>query len=264
MVSTRTRLILGFWLGLLLIAAPHGDFRADDAVRTETTKGIGDDLIVRELMPGVWLHVAFRPSPDGRPIGTNGLLIATGKISVLIDTGWNVAQTRKLLDWARLELRQPVQHVIVTHAHEDRMGGLKAVVGRPIVIYGHAHTSRLARMYGQPTFHWTFDAVERLNLGGEIFDLLYPGPGHAPDNIVVYLPRRRLLFAGCLVRPTQATTLGSLDDANLKTWPMALSRVIERYRDARIIVPGHGIPAGVELLSHTMELLEKDPVVTNR
>ena len=36
----------------------------------------------------------------------------------------------------------------------------------------------------------------------------------------------------------------------------AVRRVIERYRDAEILVAGHGKPGGVELLSHTMELLE--------
>lgn len=259
MTPTRTQIVLVCLLGLFQIAAANPESRADSDGPAETTKGVGDDLIVREIMPGIWIHVSTRPSKSGRPISANGLLVATGKLSVMIDTGWTVDQTRRLLDWARVSLKQPVQHVIITHAHEDRAGGLKAVIGRPIIIHGHAHTSRLAGLYGQPPFHWTFTSEERLNLGGEIFDLAYPGPGHAQDNIVVYLPRRRLLYAGCLVRSSQSADLGNVGDANLRLWPQSLERVIQRYRDARIVVPGHGLPGGVELLSHTMELLEQAP-----
>ena len=193
-----------------------------------------------------------------RPISANGLLIATEKLSVLVDTGWNEDQARRLIEWSETELKRPVRHVIVTHAHPDRIGGLEAVVNRPIIVHGHTFTARLARLYGLPLFHWTFDRRERLNLGGETFDLLYPGPGHAYDNIVVYLPRRNLLFGGCMVRSAGARDLGPLEDANLRSWPIAVRRVIETYRDTRTLVPGHGAPGGVALLSHTMELLEQE------
>ena len=46
-------------------------------------------------------------------------------------------------------------------------------------------------------------------------------------------------------------------DANLDQWSQAVRRVIERYREAKILVAGHGKPGGVELLSNTMELLEQ-------
>jgi hypothetical protein len=37
-----------------------------------------------------------------------------------------------------------------------------------------------------------------------------------------------------------------------------MRRVIERYPDAEIVVPGHGRPGSMHLLSHTMELLEEE------
>jgi metallo-beta-lactamase class B len=105
--------------------------------------------------------------------------------------------------------------------------------------------------------HWTFEFEERLELGGEKIHLFYPGPGHTRDNIVVWLPRRRILFVGCLVKSAVARDLGNVEEADVKNWPVAVRRIIERYRDAEILVPGHGKPGGVELLSHTMELLEQ-------
>lgn len=244
------------WAGaLLLTALPAG--ATEPAAGDEPTRlMLRDDLAVRRIAPDVWAHISFKPDMRGRPIDANGLLVRTGEGSVLIDTGWTVEQTGRLLDWSENVLRQPVRYLIVTHAHEDRMGGIAAVLDRQVVILGHLNTSRLSKLYGGPAFHRTFEIAERLILGGQPLELLYPGPGHAPDNMVVYLPKQQILFAGCLVKPATTQSIPD-EDANLTAWPLALRRVIERYREVRILVPGHGPPGGVELLSHTMELLEQ-------
>jgi metallo-beta-lactamase class B len=242
----------GAHAGLLLLAGLAGvDARAEES----SGRLLGEDLMVRALAPGVWLHVSFKPD---KKTSANGLLVTTGEMSLLVDTAWTTGQTRRLLDWAADTLGQPVEHLIVTHADDDRLGGLEAALERPkIVTHGHAYTARFIERTGHPALHWTFEFEERLTLGGEAVDLLYPGPGHAPDNIVVYLPRRQVLFASCLIRPASDEDLGTLEHANLRNWPLAVRRVIERYREVRILVPGHGQPGGVELLSHTMELLER-------
>jgi metallo-beta-lactamase class B len=221
-----------------------------------TEMDLGNDLVVRQLSPGVWLHVAFSRSSAGNRVPSNGLLVTTGEMTVMVDTGWSRHQTEKLLAFAEGKLGQPVEHVILTHAHEDRLGGIGALADKPIIVHGHAYTARLARLAGHAPLHWTFEFEERVNLGGETVDLLYPGPGHSPDNIVVYFPRRQLLFGGCLIKSASARGLGHVNDADLSVWPKAVRRVIERYRDVEILIPGHGAPGGVELLSHTMELLE--------
>ena len=217
----------------------------------------GDGLVVRKLAPGVWLFVTFEPGEKAQRVAANGLLVTTGEISFLIDAGWDAEQMRKLLDWADETLGQPVEHVIVTHFHPDRTGGLDAVFERPIVVHGHAGTSKALQEAGRPRLHWTFEFEEQLQLGGEKIHLFYPGPGHTRDNIVVWLPRRQVLFVGCLIKDAAAQSLGYVGEADMKNWPVAVRRVIERYRDAEILVPGHGKPGGVELLSHTMELLEQ-------
>lgn len=217
---------------------------------------LGSDLIVRRLARGVWLHVSFKVVDEVR-IPANGLIVTTGRMSLMIDTGWQASQTERLLSWAQSTLGQPVEHLIVTHAHEDRMGGLAAAAERPIIVHGHAATAEIVAARGEGEFHWSFEFEERLNLGGETLHLFYPGPAHAPDNIVVWLPERRLLFGGCLIKSLPADGLGYVADADLKTWPSSVRRVIERYREAEILVPGHGPPGNARLLSHTMELLER-------
>jgi metallo-beta-lactamase class B len=240
---------------LLAALATGATSRAAD--EAEAGQRLATDLIVRRLTPGVWMHVSFPPEGPGRATPANGLVIATGEKSVLVDTGWSAGQTRLLLDWAENVLRQPVVHLILTHSHPDRTGGLAAVLERPIIVHGHTLTAELLKENDRSQVQWSFEFEERLELGHDSIFLLYPGPGHAPDNIVVWLPRQRTLFAGCLVRSVTADDLGNTGDADLARWPVAVRRVIERYREARILVPGHGPVGGPELLSHTMELLER-------
>jgi hypothetical protein len=65
-----------------------------------------------------------------------------------------------------------------------------------------------------------------------------------------------LLFGGCAVRPAGTSSLGNVADADLESWPRAIERVKTRYGGATIVVvPGHGPPAGPELLDHTLSLL---------
>ena len=214
------------------------------------------DLIVRRVAPGVWLHVSFGQEEGGVRVPANGLLVATGEKSLLVDVGWNAEQTRRLLEWAQRALGQPVVHVILTHAHPDRAGGLAAVLAQPIVV--QAHTLAVEELHlDHGPYVWPVEFEESLEMGHEKIYLFYPGPGHSNDNLVVWLPRTRTLFAGCLIQALAFEDLGSIDEASLTRWPLAVRRVIERYRDVRILIPGHGPTGGPELLSHTMELLER-------
>ena len=81
------------------------------------------------------------------------------------------------------------------------------------------------------------------------------GPGHTADNIVTWIPDERVLFGGCLVRSASARTLGYTKEADLERWPSTLESLMAEFGTARLIVPGHGSPGGLELLEHTLELL---------
>ncbi len=249
----NTARILAAFAILLAVSATF----ADDGEPIDGSHKLAEDLFVQRLSPGVWLHVSLSSDQGAGPVAANGLLVTTGELSVMVDTGWTPRQARQLLDWAAGTLGQPVEHVILTHSHPDRAGGLLALRDREVIIHGHAGTAKRTERDGKGIVDWTFEFEERVELGGETVELFYPGPGHAQDNIVVWLPRRGVLFAGCLVKSATAQDLGYRGDADLARWPLAVRRIIEHYRDAVVVVPGHGKPRGVELLSHTMELLER-------
>ena len=92
--------------------------------------------------------------------------------------------------------------------------------------------------------------------GGIHYEVLYPGPGHTRDNIVVYYPDAKVLFGGCLIRPGGSDNLGNTADADVVHWAEAVRNVAAAFPDAEIVIPSHGPMGGRELLDHTIALAE--------
>ena len=215
------------------------------------------DLQVRELRPGVWLHTSWRVLPDGTRLPSNGLVVREGDHLLLIDTAWGQPLTDALFKWIDDTVRLPVRSAIVTHAHDDRMGGAPVLVRRRIPFYGRPLTRSLALAQKLPAPQplmglAAVGGTERVG-SAEVF---YPGPAHTRDNVVVWLPESRVLFGGCAVRAASDTSLGNVADADVKEWPASIRRVRERYPNAEVIVAGHGDVGGPELLRSTLRLLE--------
>jgi glyoxylase-like metal-dependent hydrolase (beta-lactamase superfamily II) len=87
-------------------------------------------------------------------------------------------------------------------------------------------------------------------------EVFYPGPGHSRDNVMVWVSAARVLFGGCAVKSAASMSLGNLADADTRAWPDAVHRVMDRYREAAVVVPGHGAEGTQELFTHTLELLQ--------
>ena len=88
-------------------------------------------------------------------------------------------------------------------------------------------------------------------------ELEFPGNGHTDDNIVAWIPEEKVLFAGCLVRSLAAQDLGNISEADLKAYPDTLKKLQDEYKDAEIVVPGHGSPGNRDLIKHTIDLAKK-------
>jgi metallo-beta-lactamase class B len=195
------------------------------------------------LRPGVWMHRSWG-EVGGQRYSANGLLVG----SILIDTAWTPEQTSALLAATK------VRRVLVTHAHEDRVAGLN-MLGADVETFGLERTQFEARAHGRPAPKRTIAAQGELVEDDARVLYFFPGAAHAPDNLVVYVPAQQVLFGGCMVRALDSG-LGPLDEADLKSWQLAIERVTARFPDATLIVPGHGEPGGRELLAHTRALVD--------
>jgi metallo-beta-lactamase class B len=82
------------------------------------------------------------------------------------------------------------------------------------------------------------------------------GAGHTIDNVVVWIPRRHVLFAGRLIKPLSATSLGNAPSGDLRAYPVTLQAVRKAYPKAEVVVPGHGDSGGLDLIDHTLTLCQ--------
>lgn len=228
---------------------------AGESAAREQRDDLASRLELAEIAPSVLVHTSYRDLPNLGVVPSNGLLLCTRGEGGLVDTAWSDGATMVLLDEA-VRRGCPVKHAIFTHSHDDRAGGLSALFARGVRVWATAETTRLLARPG-----FAPDSLEppaRLRLGGLDVDVFFPGPAHAPDNLVVHVPSRRVLFGGCMVKSSDTQSLGNVKDAKLTEWPSAIARVTERYAgETTIVVPGHGAQGGLELLSHTTELLRR-------
>lgn len=238
---------------------------------------LGPDLELSRVDDELWIHVSDDPTARWGSVPANGLLVGRGDASALVDTGWNQGQTERLLEFAAHSMNAPVRHFIATHGHPDRVGGALALAGKGIIVHAQTQTAHALEELNLGLQILPFESEATVMLGDRKLELLYPGPGHTRDNVVVYLPDERVLFAGCLAKSRRATDLGNREDAVLEAWPRALLRLLARFgvpgEDAPaasitervdLVVPGHGPPGHLDLIHHTLGLLEQELAPANR
>jgi glyoxylase-like metal-dependent hydrolase (beta-lactamase superfamily II) len=99
--------------------------------------------------------------------------------------------------------RNPVTHVVYSHAHTDHIGGVGAVGGRPVII-AHQETRRLLERAADPARPLptvTFTDRYTLEVGGQALQLSYHGDGHEPGNIFIHAPAQRVLMVIDVIFP---------------------------------------------------------------
>lgn len=210
------------------------------------------EVRLHEIREGVWSHVATQVS-DGVVYPLNGLVVRDGDGLLLIDTAWGSENTTALLAAIEAKIGLPVRRALSTHFHDDRVEGVGVLRAAGVATFASPLTRRLAAEEGHEVPALALDGLAEPGTAVRFgpVDVFYPGPGHAPDNLVVYVPGARVLFGGCAVYEASRTAPGNLSHADLGAWPASIRRIQARYPEAEVVIPGHGAPGGLELLDHT-------------
>ncbi|SMO49177.1 metallo-beta-lactamase class B [Melghirimyces algeriensis] len=217
-------------------------------------------IVLTKLNDNVWVHTSYNEW-NGTTYGHNGLIVSTSKGVVLIDTAWdsagNYQKTEALLKMIKTHFKQNVVLALITHAHDDSIGGIQALLNQGIDVRSTLLTAKLAKKYGYPSPKPTLDAKPVMKVGDTVVEAYYPGEGHSQDNITVWLPQYKILFGGCFIKSSDATDLGNLSDANVEQWDDSVKKVINKYPQVKTVVPGHGNWGDQSLLFHTLDLIKQ-------
>jgi peptidoglycan/xylan/chitin deacetylase (PgdA/CDA1 family) len=215
------------------------------------------EVSLTRLSDGLWLHTSMRElDPYGR-FPSHGLLVERVDGGLLIDTAWGHEATIELLELIDREIGARPHAAIVTDFHDDRAGGVGVLQEAGIEVWtSPGIIDRLAAASAPAPAHAIEQRAWSTELGGVPLEVWFPGAGHSPENLVVWLPDQQVLFGGCLLRPYESRSLGNVGDANLDAWGPTLRAVRERYPGAKTVVPSHGAVGGLEIVDHSIALVE--------
>jgi len=209
-----------------------------------------------KVSDSAWAHTSYF-NYNGWPTPSNGMIIDTATGLVLIDTPWTNDQTIELLKTTRQMLHKKVVLAVITHAHQDRIGGIAALIADNIRVISTSQTAQLAERAGYPKPESAIDQeTMTITLGAfdSSIETYYPGPAHTMDNIAVYFAAEKVLFGGCIIKSLDSTDLGNISEGSVTNYYRAVQSLINRYSDACLIIPGHGNWGSPELLTHTLNL----------
>jgi metallo-beta-lactamase class B len=161
----------------------------------------------------------------GNRIPANGMYLLTNEGAVLIDSPWDTTQFQPLLDSIRVRHHSQVVFCIATHFHEDRTGGLEYYKQQGIKTYTTTQTDELSKKRGMKRAEYLINSDTVFTVGQYQFKTFYPGPGHAPDNIVIWFAKEKILYGGCLIKSVEDNNLGNLADASVKNYATTIKNV---------------------------------------
>ena len=187
---------------------------------------------------------------------SNAGFVVTPTGVVVVDALGSPILAQKLIAEIKKITNQKVVVVIVSHYHADHIYGLQEFkrIGAKIYAQGEgrnylsSETAKQRLIVSQRDFApWVnantnlisadvwIDQKLKLSIGGVDFFISRVGPAHAPEDLMVYVPSEKVLFAGDLVFRGRIPFVGNADS---KGWLKGLDE-IEKF-NPNIVIPGHG------------------------
>lgn len=213
-------------------------------------------LEIQHLTGNLYVYTTYKTLEE-KPFPSNSMYLLTDSGAVLFDTPWDTTQFQSLIDSIRVKHNKEVILCIVTHSHDDRTAGLDYYRSLGIRTYSSKKIVETCIEKNEPKPESFFLNDTTFIVGEAIFSTYYPGEGHTPDNIVIWFPSDKVLYAGCLVKSTESEGLGNLEDANLADWPQTLNNLLKRYPSPKFIIPGHQGWKDIGSIKHTIKLLKR-------
>jgi metallo-beta-lactamase class B len=239
----------------LLLLAVLIQFNAFSRVNSDKIV-ISKDIELIRLSGNAYIHVSYSDLKGYGRVSSNGLIFINGSDAFLFDTPMTDSQTEELVSWLRNSMKLKIAGFVPNHWHSDCIGGLGYLKAQKIESYANQKTIDIARSNGLPVPAQGFKDSLQLRLGDKLIQCYYPGPAHSMDNIVVWIPSEKILFAGCMVKSLDSKNLGNITDGDLASYPKTIEKLIKKYPHAKIVIPGHGQYGGIDLIMHTQELLK--------
>ena len=241
----------------LVISIIFANYLFAESQDTFPIEKIDEEMQIVQISEDVFVVQHFFPWVN------NSMVYFPDSVNVLIvDTPCTPEAMIKVLDWIGKRITDPEITVINTHYHIDCLGGNQALIDRNITVYASDKSVELIDKFDSAKDRASFDMIENedirnyyrnfhpvkpnhifrpeegmiLSFGDIKVLVAYPGPAHTIDNVIVYIYDKKIMYAGCIARPS--LTMGYMGEADPKSWLKAMD-FLAKY-PVRYVIPGHG------------------------
>jgi cyclase len=184
---------------------------------------------VQQIGPDLYAYISENDA------SANSTFLVSDQGILIVDTGLNAQEGRKLLDEVRKVSQAPVRWIVNTHYHPDHRGG-NSVVGPDAAIISTTFTrSQMPNSAPDYALNETIGAKGlTLYVGGHEVRIYHPGPAHTRGDLAVYFPDEHAIATGDLFLNNSCP---AMDEGDMENWITALDQMLTLPVER--IVPGH-------------------------
>ncbi len=209
-----------------------------------------------KITDNVYSYVDVKNSGPSNSFGANaGIIIGKDGI-VVIDTLVSSKEAKRFIKDIHAISYKPIKYVVNTHSHLDHTFGNSDFRRLGAVIISHMNDNKNMRISSEAALKnaksygltekdmkgtkiaypaLTFNDRMEIDLGDQKIELIYIGPSHTDGSILVYLPEKKILFAGDILFTNYHPFVA---DGNIEEWLKVLDYIMTM--DVEKIIPGHG------------------------
>jgi cyclase len=224
-----------------------------------------------QIAENVYAYVDTKNSSKDNSFGANAGIIIGKDCIVVVDTMISAKEAKRFIRDIRTISRKPIRYVVNTHYHLDHVFGnsefarLGAVIiaqenDKKAMISSAKDTLKNIGEYGltskdmkgtTPAYPvLTYGDRMAIDIGDQHIELIHARHSHTNGDTLVYLPARKILFAGDILFTNYHPFLG---EGNIEEWAKELDDI--KSMDVEKIIPGHGPLSGKKDLDDMKEYI---------
>ena len=213
-----------------------------------------------QIAENVYAYVDTKNSSKNNSFGANaGIIIGKDGI-VVVDTMISANEAKRSIRDIRTISHKPIRYVVNTHYHFDHVFGNSEFAKLGAVVIAQENVKKAMENSARETLKnigeygltpkdmkgttlaypvLTYSDRMTIDIGGQQIELIHARQSHTGGDTLVYLPDKKVLFAGDILFTNYHPFLG---EGNIEEWAKKLDDI--KLMDIEKIIPGHGPLSG--------------------